>query len=310
MGMKLGGQMIGLANGCSTGNAIHEIGHAIGLWHEQSREDRDEFVKINWHNIIQGQEHNFLQRITDGDDCGGYDYDSIMHYGYFAFSSNGQATVVPLQQTARIGRRNGLSDGDIATVRAMYPSGDPKITSPVAESTLADSKATFVWTSNGAPVLHWWLYIGSTLGASNYFNSGSLGTNLSATAIGLPTDGSPLHVRLWFKTAGGWESTDSRYVATTPSDPEIISPAPGSTLADSKIKFTWAANGAEVLEWWLTLGSTLGSPNYFNSGSMGSNLSATVDGLPTNGSPLHVRFMYLVDGGWQSTNFQYAATNS
>ena len=56
------------------------------MWHEQSREDRDRFVKINWQNIQAGREHNFNQHMSDGDDIGAYDYQSIMHYGsnYFA----------------------------------------------------------------------------------------------------------------------------------------------------------------------------------------------------------------------------------
>jgi len=121
VGMQGGQQTISLGTGCSVGNAIHEIGHAVGLWHEQSREDRDLFVTINWANIQSGMAAQFNQHITDGDDLGGYDYGSIMHYPRTAFSANGQETITPTNPAAQIGQRNGLSAGDIAAVASMYP---------------------------------------------------------------------------------------------------------------------------------------------------------------------------------------------
>lgn len=125
VGRRGGRQDIVLGPDCSTGNAIHEIGHTIGLWHEQSRQDRDSFVTILWANIKAGLEFNFNQHISDGDDIGAYDYGSVMHYPRRAFSKNPSTldTIVPVQPGAVIGQRSGLSAGDLAAVRQLYPQG-------------------------------------------------------------------------------------------------------------------------------------------------------------------------------------------
>jgi hypothetical protein len=120
VGRTGGEQRIALDEICSTGNIIHEIGHALGLFHEQSREDRDQFVRINWENVEPGMEHNFEQHITDAADIAPYNYASIMHYDSYAFSKNGAPTIEPLDPNAHIGQRDGLSQGDIDTIRTLY----------------------------------------------------------------------------------------------------------------------------------------------------------------------------------------------
>ncbi|MCQ8130364.1 M12 family metallopeptidase [Methylomonas rivi] len=123
VGRKGGRQEIWLSDNCSKGNVIHEIGHTLGLWHEQSRIDRDLFIEILWANVDSSKRHNFDQHIHDGKDVGAYDFGSIMHYPPKAFSINGSDTIRPrtsLPPGVVMGQRKVLSPGDIATINAIY----------------------------------------------------------------------------------------------------------------------------------------------------------------------------------------------
>ena len=62
---------------------MHESGHAIGFWHEQSRPDHDSYVAIDLSSIQKGEESQFMRRSYSEVNSRGsaYDYGSIMHCG-------------------------------------------------------------------------------------------------------------------------------------------------------------------------------------------------------------------------------------
>ena len=67
----------------AVGVVIHEIGHAIGFFHEQSRPDRDNYVTIHYENIVKEMEFNFKKHSEKELTTNNIPYEtaSIMHYG-------------------------------------------------------------------------------------------------------------------------------------------------------------------------------------------------------------------------------------
>ena len=112
VGMIGGPQTINVVSWHSRYTIVHEVGHAVGLLHEQSRPDRDTFVQINSANITAGFAHNFNIAPTSTT-FGAYDFDSCMHYGQNFFSNNGMPTITVLPpnqaQQNQIGQRQHIS---------------------------------------------------------------------------------------------------------------------------------------------------------------------------------------------------------
>ena len=91
--------------------------------HEQSRSDRDQYVKINFDNVEPGKEHNF--RVCQGCDLQDLQYDigSIMHYHQFSFTvDNSIPTIEALDGTSGdlMGQRSGFSPMDIEGINKVY----------------------------------------------------------------------------------------------------------------------------------------------------------------------------------------------
>ncbi len=128
IGMRGGRQTILYSDLHSWQILVHEFLHALGVYHEQSRSDRDEFVEIRWSNIPDGPppegEKNWtgnFQKKPGSVDYFDYDYDSIMHYGPKQFARDrSKPTIVPLKPGVTIGQREGMSYGDRQTIAKMY----------------------------------------------------------------------------------------------------------------------------------------------------------------------------------------------
>ncbi len=146
VGMIGGEQNVWLADSCTVGSIIHEIGHAIGLFHEHTRPDRDNFVTVNLQNVSTGKEINFDKIEVGASTYSDYDYGSIMHYGEYFFSRNGEPSI-SVPDNVSVGQRDALSNRDIASVNNMYATDLKLAVSTETEDNL--SQIDLVVTNSG-----------------------------------------------------------------------------------------------------------------------------------------------------------------
>ena len=117
------GQTLSLADNCSSkGTAIHELLHALGMHHQQSIYNRDNYVTILWDNIRDSKKHNFKKETHTTTFGQVYDYGSIMHYPERVGSSMAIDTSKKVIDARgnRVGQRLGMSTQDISELVRMY----------------------------------------------------------------------------------------------------------------------------------------------------------------------------------------------
>ncbi|WP_437933303.1 M12 family metallopeptidase [Sorangium sp. So ce341] len=209
---------------CGLSAAIHEIGHAVGLQHEQSRCDRDSFVRIFSDNIKPGKEGNFDKICgASWDDIGGYNTTSIMQYRSHSFSKNGSPTIL-----------------------AKTPAGQPVSSASVVDMAIASNDWIYTWWNDGTV----------TAGASNdlerhlsrYEYELPPGYSISDIA-GIGIAKSNNHVYVWYKdgkvssgTSADFDAYLAPYSYTLPSGytpADIIA----VDIASNDHVYVWYANG-------------------------------------------------------------------
>jgi hypothetical protein len=106
----------------------HELLHAFGISHEHNRMDRDDYITILWHNIdpaIRSQ-YNKVSIDQVALYLNYYDFRSLLHYGSYSGSANGQIVFYRNDTNGIVNQSNEMSYGDHYTLYAMYGGTQPR----------------------------------------------------------------------------------------------------------------------------------------------------------------------------------------
>ncbi|XP_055010777.1 hatching enzyme 1.2-like [Boleophthalmus pectinirostris] len=122
VGRRGGKQTVSLnRGGCLYHNTVqHELLHALGFNHEQTRSDRDNHIRVLLENVVSGMEHNF-NKIATLNQGTPYDYGSVMQYFRTAFSKNGKPTMIPIPNAnVNLGNAREMSSNDKKRLNSLY----------------------------------------------------------------------------------------------------------------------------------------------------------------------------------------------
>jgi hypothetical protein len=193
----------------------------------------------------------------------------VMHQGATTWYDGSALEAEPMSGYSGFGNYGlHLSSSPACTVNTVSPtytattpsaSAASTMTSPAPGSQLSGSSVTFAWTAGTSVSTHW-LYVGSTSGSADLYNSNQLaGSQTSQSVSNLPTDGRTLYVRVWSQLSNGWHYNDYTYKAGTQaavSVPAAPSNVTATATSTTTIHVTWADNANNETGYRISDGTT------------------------------------------------------
>ncbi|MCS5583791.1 MAG: S8 family serine peptidase, partial [Pseudomonadales bacterium] len=154
---------------------------------------------------------------------------------------------------------------NVSNMLSSFSGAPDEMESPEAGSYLSGSSETFYWTK-GRFVTDFKLKIGSTAGASDVYESDSLGTVTSKTVDNLPVDDRDFYVTLSSQTDDEWQNRPYQYASWGPnakaSAAELEKPVEDTVLNEGETyEFSWTT-GSGLDQKWLKVGSEPNQGDY------------------------------------------------
>ena len=234
---RVGGEeQVGGSGSCTLPTILHELGHVVGLWHEQSRPDRDTYVSVNYDNLIKGSISNFNQIYDNAQETTLFDYASIMEYPAFSFSRNGGPAIESIPAGIPLSNLTGYTTADIDGIERLYGNPPTAITvtsNPPGLQVIVDG--TTITTPQVFTI--WTLYSTHTLSVSSSVQS-QPGDIVNSTT---PTT--------FYYTYGRWnDSTEATHAITVlPGNGEPSTPATSPSVT------TYSANFIQLVPYAATV---------------------------------------------------------
>ncbi len=166
VGVISGAQVLNIVSWGSKFIIVHELMHALGFVHEQSRPDRGTYVTVNSANVSTTACTGSNCGMAGSSTCicnfdivniatsfGAYDFRSVMHYGRSAFSANGADTLTCnsgyTQFQSVIGQRAYLSLGDAAGLQFKYGAAIAPAVTSISPTMAVAGGSSFTLAVNG-----------------------------------------------------------------------------------------------------------------------------------------------------------------
>lgn len=104
------------------GTCLHELGHILGLKHEQTRPDRDCYINVNFRDIPVSWKYQYRKYTNmEATPYGDFDFNSIMLYGSELWINNCPIVAMTKKDGSLFtGQRTKLSEGDKKHIQSIY----------------------------------------------------------------------------------------------------------------------------------------------------------------------------------------------